>query len=704
MKSKRSSGKWMKDAGILVFGAAVFSAFLQTTLSAPELANSLWPADIHQIIVEFLGGSVQKVGNQIITSLAWSAVLIRTMMCAVLALLPAIAGTRSVNSGSEAANRLGRVWLASGIWLISWGLAPLIPNDLWTTFHILTSPFWIAGFAAASFCSLLPTGGRAEAPNRNWQPYVLGIAILTWIATSFWMNERLYAGLWIPHGDSAMYEEHLWNTWHGKGFRSYLDQGLFLGEHIQVIHLLLLPLHMIWPSHLMLELVESISLAICAVPVYRMAVRYSGIRTAAFWLAATWLLYFPMHYLDIAIDLKTLRPSCYGLPFLFWGIDLAERHRWRLAIPCFLVAMSAQEDFALIIGPVGLSLWWIHRQSIGIDPAARQSSRWSLGVLLFSVIYLLAAVTVIIPAFRGGAVVHYSRYFGDLGNSPGDLIRTTLRDPLKVLGQFASWRTLFYVAALSVPAGFLFFRSPVRLAAAAGTFVMLSLIQLGDGSIADMVVPYHHFHAPMLPVLFWAAAAGLSSVSSVQSKHFQAWVQNSCNCWSPEPVQAARFAFACGLMTCIVSSMMPVGTAFWSRDSRTGYSKLFVPGKRAEMLPRVLNQLPADARVASTDYIHTRLTHFERSYDYSEYLRAVNDYQPGVPQDTDYIVLDTQHPYSQIRQVADVPELQQQPEEWEVLPDVTEGFFIVLKRVRIKKAVAKPALRDGSDPETARPQ
>lgn len=90
------------------------------------------------------------------------------------------------------------------------------------------------------------------------------------------MNERLYAGLLVPHGDSAMYEEHLWNVWHGKGFRSYLDQGLFLGEHIQVIHLFLLPLHRIWPSYLMLELVASCSLAICVIPIFSMTKRHSG--------------------------------------------------------------------------------------------------------------------------------------------------------------------------------------------------------------------------------------------------------------------------------------------------------------------------------------------------------------------------------------------------------------------------------------------
>ena len=90
--------------------------------------------------------------------------------------------------------------------------------------------------------------------------------------------------------------------------------------------------------------------------------------------------------------------------------------------------------------------------------------------------------------------------------------------------------------------------------------------------------------------------------------------------------------------------------------------------------------LPTDARVASTDYVHTRLTHFERSYDYSGYLRAVNNDKPGVPADTDYIVIDTGHRYSEIKSIDQVRELKENPEQWEVVPVETQGLFIVLKR------------------------
>jgi hypothetical protein len=92
--------------------------------------------------------------------------------------------------------------------------------------------------------------------------------------------------------------------------------------------------------------------------------------------------------------------------------------------------------------------------------------------------------------------------------------------------------------------------------------------------------------------------------------------------------------------------------------------------------------IPPSARVASTDYIHPRFTHFARSYDYSDYPRAVNNYKPGVPDDTDYIVIDTHGRYSEIQRPDAVREYRQHPDQWELLPDTTDGYFIILKRKR----------------------
>ena len=709
MATTQKSPSGFTSWAVFLFGSLLLSGMIWTVLTDANLPQVFWPNDVHQVFVSCFGGDITKsISGALQTNLSILSVFLRVAAAllgmAILSKLMVSLRRRTDGTLIEAnstknfrsptyssiAEAIARPGMYAGIWLAVWFVAPLVGQTSFIAFVATTTPYALALILASTLNAWLnQSSNQAAGANESAttgsgriELAVVIFAMFAWEAMSFWMNERLYAGLLVPHGDSAMYEEHLWNVWHGKGFRSYLDQGLFLGEHIQVIHLLLLPLHMLFPSYLTMEACASFSLAICAIPVFSIARRHSGSSRAAMWLALAWLLFFPMHYLDIAIDLKTLRPSCYGMPFLFWGIDFAERRRLGWSSLFFLIALSTQEDFALVVGSIGLVLFLSQRQSdspnsIGDSNSSRRRfltpfSKWSLGVLLFSVFYVLLAVLVVIPAFRDGAHVHYSRYFGDLGSSPGDLARTALRDPGKVLAVFFSFRTLTYLVMLTIPLGALAWRRPVYLLAGVPTFLMLSLIQLGNESgtaegtsPVDMAaqippIPYHHFHAPLLPVLLWAAAAGLSQIQ--------------------RNVQWARFAFLCALLTAVTGSMMPMGANFWSAESSYGWRNLYVPGPRAAEFEKVIAQIPTSARVASTDYAHTRLTHFERSYDYSDYLRAVNNYQPGVPADTDYIVLDTSHPYSKVRSLAEVRELQVEPEKWEVLADETGGLFIVLKR------------------------
>ena len=119
---------------------------------------------------------------------------------------------------------------------------------------------------------------------------------------------------------------------------------------------------------------------------------------------------------------------------------------------------------------------------------------------------------------------------------------------------------------------------------------------------------------------------------------------------------------------------------FWDPGRLTYWRRLYIPGERATQFAKIESLIPLDARVASTDFVHPRYTHHARSYDYSKYPRKVANYEDKVPDDTDYIVIDTQHPYSEIKTPDQVRELRQHPDDWELLPDETNGYFIVLKR------------------------
>jgi hypothetical protein len=302
-----------------------------------------------------------------------------------------------------------------------------------------------------------------------------------------------------------------------------------------------------------------------------------------------------------------------------------------------------------------------------------------VGLAAFATAYVLVVVKYVIPWFRGDEV-HYVRYFTQLGGSLESVSRNVISNPALLFQALLTTKTLHYTIQLMLPLGFLPLLSPGRLAVGAPLFVTLCLNELSTA-------PHHHFHAPIVPVLFWSAAAGLGHLGQHcrRSPDTDRESQNH----GPGPTRpnrtvaerwASLFACTCALACGLFLSPTPLGLNYWDPGSYCYWRRVYVPGRRAELFERVFQAIPRDSRVASTDFIHPRFTHHERSYDYSLYPRSVNDHKPGAPPDTDYIVIDVRGRYNTFKTPKQIPEYRDHPDDWELLPDGTDGYFIVLRR------------------------
>lgn len=722
---------------LVVAAGSMFQALqLQSVLQDSGLAVHFISLGLWQRIVEGLGSRVEQHGDVLIANVELTPLLLN---CLLLSLAAWTLGARWIArrrgvAWTEALYAWGTRgwlwWLLSGfwegarMWAVTSGSAAL-------SGFFLSTPAWAVALVAAAWISTgltLASPPRVPAPppaprgNDYHAPPAVWIAAGLYCAIFAAMNCRLYDALLLPHGDSAMYEEHLWNLLHGKGFRSYLDNGrLFLGEHIQVIHLLLIPVYWLWPSQQLLEICQSAALAAGAFPVFWIARRHTGSVWGAACLAMAYLLYAPMQFLDIAIDFKTFRPNSFEIPLLLYGLDALERRKYVGFAACAFLCLLCQEDAAMVLGPLGL---WIaydsyRRTSNAVDgspdgaaSSAKNRKRgiaWGLGLAVFGIAYVALVIAVVLPWFRSGAEVHFTSYFSELGDSPGQILKNLVTQPGLFLGRLCSLGSVLFGLALLIPLGVLPLLSPSRLAVALPLWGVLSLNQISS-------MPVHHFHAPLVPILLWAAAAGLGNAPPVWGRLSAAWETRkgsrnekaerrlapnvrrnekrlaTATAPSANPSESAtsavvssldgiplRFAAAwclsCSVMTGIFTGLGPAGIGFWDPFSRVYWRTMYVPGRRALEFPQVLALVPPESRVASTDFVHPRFTHHARSYDYS-------DYRPHPPEDTDFLVIDTQHPYSTIKRPEDVKEYRQHPEQWKLLPDTTGGYFIVLQRIK----------------------
>jgi uncharacterized membrane protein len=578
-------------------------------------------------------------------------------------------------------------WCLLDLWEWVWIGAGVGGGQSLATLLSVTPQFWLAfcfsgWMASLAYLSSRPADANVPAVSTRMSPLLrVGLACGLYIIVYTTMNWRLYFNLLIPHGDSVMYEEHLWNVLHGKGFRSYLDQGLFFGEHIQFVHLFLLPLYAIWPSHLLLELLESTALALGAFPVYWMIQRqlasrqFAGAQRMALAGAIAYLLYTPMQYLDIEIDLKTFRPEAFGIPLLLLTLDQLERRNLRGFVIALLLTLTVKEDYAIVFGPLGLWIF-VHAALTRKAKSTPDNSGWSWlvtgGTLCVgSVVYLWLATRVVMPWFRSGAEVHYARYFSKFGTTPEQIVSTMIAQPGLLTGELFSMTSFLYALAMLAPVALLPLFSPGRLAVGAPLFGILCLNELAKD-------PRHHFHAPLVAIVLWAVAGGLPNAIEFTRWTFARWR-------NPDPqVDLASIPrtllWSSAVATGLFFSLSPLGISFWDTGSNWNWHRLYASNRRAELFARVSQSIPVSSRVASTDFVHPRFTHHVRSYDYSGYLRKVSDFQQRVPEDTDFIVIDTQHPYSTMKRPEDVPEFRDHSDQWQLLPDQTEGYFIVLKR------------------------
>jgi uncharacterized membrane protein len=710
------------SAAVVLAGALAMAFHLRSVLGDSAAGTTIVSAQLWRKIVLELGGQIVTEVNHPGADVPIGHLLAASIGLALVAWLAGAAGIAPRRQVSYAAalsdwGRSGWLWwiAAFGWELIGiavdllgaeslaalWRAAlPFFHSTIWagwlTTFFVLSRPPEVA---------TVPTKYDCRIPASVW--FALGTYFVCFAA----MNCLLYEALLLPHGDSAMYEEHLWNLLHGKGFRSYLDQGrLFLGEHIQVIHLAVIPLYVLWPSHLLLELCQSAWLAAGAIPAYRIALRHSGSARGAALVAIAYLLYFPMQSLDIAVTFKTFRPNSFEIPFLLFALDALEQGRTRTLLVWLGLTLLCQEDAATVIAPLGI---WIAcrqpRMAGTTDRAARRSLVWlGSGLAVFGIVYVALVVKVVLPWFRGGADVHFAQYFDEFGGDSNSIVSSLRDHPGLFLAKICDAPSWAFGLGLLAPLGFLPLLSPGRLAVAAPLFGVLCLSSMTNS-------PVHHFHAPLVPILIWATAAGIPQVDWAVQR-FTAWKNrrqesedpDACKRIPPErfvangrslpgitpiPIQrgvapygptrdphAARIALPasiwcvlCTLFSGACLSLSPLGIGFWDPYSSRYWKDHYVPGERARRFPAALALVPQDSRVASTDYIHPRFTHHARSYDYSHY-------RPEVPDDADYIVIDTRHPYSQIKRPEEVPEYRDHPEFWELLEDHTGGYFIVLRR------------------------
>ena len=342
-------------------------------------------------------------------------------------------------------------------------------------------------------------GRRSEILARYEGRLALGAALLATI---------LFGALallrhWTFHStasDLAVFDQVMWNTVHGRFMESTIslarcEPHSFFGDHFSPALLLLVPPYALFPHPETLIVAQTISLALGAWPIYLLARR--SLPTSAqrlVWVAA-YLLSAPLSFIAL-YDFHEITLAVAPLGFAMYF--LATRRTMPMVL-CLVLALLAKEEVALI--------------GVGFGVALAFQGRWrsSAVVIAASIVAFVVTLQVIIPAFAAGAPYQYLGRYASLGRDEGEIARTLLLDPLRVLsvlvkGEIGS--KIVFVLSLFGPGLGLALRSKWALIPSLPPLGYLMLSDYGGEHTL-----HNQYGAPLIPLALGASILGVAALS-----------------------------------------------------------------------------------------------------------------------------------------------------------------------------------------------
>lgn len=338
---------------------------------------------------------------------------------------------------------------------------------------------------------------RATPPRRRLSPseVALWAMIVIWAAVFSWLSILRYRAFWTGRFDLGNMVQAVWSTAHGRPLESTDAAGeqiVRLGGHVDPILALFAPVWWVWPSPVMLLVVQAVAMALGALPVFWLGRLWLADDRLALAGAAVYLLYPPLQWQTVS----EFHPVALATPlilFAIWAIE--ERRPVVLAVTASLAVVS-KEQVGLAIAMLGIWALVRHRRRL-----------WAALMIGGGVAWSALSVLVIIPHFAPSGASPFVGRYERLGTDGGSIVRTLLTDPALAVEVLATERKLEYVAALLVP---------LLLASLAAPLLLL-------GALPDLLVntltdywPQHsvenQYAAVIIPFAIAAMLAGLARI------------------------------------------------------------------------------------------------------------------------------------------------------------------------------------------------
>ncbi len=293
--------------------------------------------------------------------------------------------------------------------------------------------------SAADYSDPWPVLSPRAALRREFAPRaVLVVAMLGYaILFGLWSLQRFDA-FQAPGFDLGIYDQGMWLLSRFKApFITLLGLNLF-GDHASYIMVALVPLYWLWPEPQALLVVQTLALAVGAVPVFLLGRLVFRSSWRALLPAVGYLVTPAVGWLN----LENFHPDSFEVPLLLFALYFVARGRWRPYLVMVVLLLTVKEDVPLVLVPLGIYVGLRHNWKVGALTAGLAAGWFGL---VFGVLQPLLSGT------HAGGLDAWRIPYGGFGG----LVRTALRKPWEVLIYMLSLAKLKYLLQLLAPVLFL---------------------------------------------------------------------------------------------------------------------------------------------------------------------------------------------------------------------------------------------------------
>lgn len=417
-----------------------------------------------------------------------------------------------------------------------------------------------------------------------WQ-VLLATVIAAWTSYFTVVTLRVHHGLGTSAYDYGLYDQGIWLMSRFEApFVTLMGRNL-LGDHASFILILMVPIYWLFPSAGALFFVQSLFIALGALPVFLLARRLLHSEAVALVLAVCYLLHPAVAW----TNRENFHPDFFLGFFVGMAIYGAIERKWRTYFVFVALALLVKEDVSLVVIPLGV---WV---------ALRRDVRRGLATVFASLAMAVFGTMVVMKNLIGAPTRNAWRIpFG----GPSGVIRETIERPGNVIEHFRSDGRPFYFWQMTAPFAWIMARAP--------SVALISLLVLTTNMLSTFWYQYQiEYHYSLIPV----PALALGTVWALSK------IEQQARRWCVGAVALMS------VWTCLMWGAVPIGKLItpWANDPigvAMPYS--WSPSHPvAEAARDIVRDIPSDAVVSAQYTITAQLARREQIYMFPNPFRAV---------------------------------------------------------------------------------